>query len=120
MAVLAAMPALAALVVLAVPPAALARMQPLLLVVQVAPAVMLGLRAQVRPALMGLPALRCHATVVLAAWAALEAPAETAVLVEQAGLAVVVPVQPAGLVWRLPGVPAVSAALAARASMQAL
>jgi hypothetical protein len=53
--------------------------------------------------------------VVLAAQAVLEAPAETAELVEQAGLAVVVPVQPAGLAW-LPRVamaaPVASAVLA--------
>ena len=41
-----------------------------------------GLRAQVRPGLMGLPALRCHAMVVLVAWAAPAALAQTAVLVE--------------------------------------
>jgi hypothetical protein len=111
---------LAVLVVPAVPPARSARMQPLLLAVQAAMAAMLAWRAQVRPALMGLPALRCHATVVLAARAALEAPAETAVLVEQAGLAAVVPVQPVALVWRQPVASAAPAASAVRASMQAL
>jgi hypothetical protein len=73
---------LAALVVLAVQLARLARMRPPLLAVQAGPAVMLGLRAQVRPGLMGLPALRCRAMVASAAWAALEALAETAALVE--------------------------------------
>jgi hypothetical protein len=40
--------------------------------------------------------------------------------VEQAGLAVVVPVQPAGLVWRPRVAPAASVASAAQASMRAL
>jgi hypothetical protein len=91
-------------------------MRPLLLAAPAVPAVMLGLRAQVRPVLMGLPALRCHATVVLAARAAPVALARTAALVEQAGLAVVVPVRPAGLVWRPRVAPAVSAASAVRAT----
>jgi hypothetical protein len=95
-------------------------MRPLLLAAPAVPAVMLGLRAQVRPVLMGLPALRCHATVVLAARAAPVALARTAALVEQAGLAVVVPVRPAGLVWRPRVAPAASVASAVRASMQAL
>ena len=107
---------LAALVVLVAPPARLARMRPLLLAVPAELAEMLGLRAQVRPALMVLPALRCHAMVVLAGRAALVAPAETVALVEQAGLAVVVPVQPAGLAW-LPRVASVvSVAWAVRAT----
>jgi hypothetical protein len=68
---------------------------------------------------MGLPALRCHATVVLAARAAPVALARTAALVEQAGLAVVVPVQPVALVWRPPVAPVVPAASAVRGLMQA-
>jgi hypothetical protein len=58
-------------------------MRPLLLAVQAGREVTLGLRAQVRPALMGLPALRCRAMVASAARAVLEAPAETVALVEQ-------------------------------------
>jgi hypothetical protein len=120
MAAPAAMRDLAALVVLVVPLARLARMRPRLLAVPVELVATLGLRAQVRPGLMVQRALYCRATVVMAAQAALEAPAETAVLVEQAGLAVVVPVRPAGLAW-LPRVAlAVLVASAVRASMQAL
>jgi hypothetical protein len=90
------------------------------LAVPVALAEMPGLRAQVRPALMGLPALRCHAMVVLAARAVLVALAQTAALVEQAGLAVVVLVRPAGLVWLPRAALAVSVALAVLGSMQAV
>ncbi len=84
------------------------------------PAVTLGLRALVRPGLMGLQALRCHAMVALAARAALVAVAQTAALVEQAGLAVVVLVRPAGLVWLPRAALAVSVALAVLGSMQAV
>jgi hypothetical protein len=111
---------LAALVVLAVPPAWLARMRPLLLAAPAVPAATPELRAQVRLALMGLPALRCHATVVLAARAALVALAETAVLVEQAAVELQAAGAMAALVWRQPVAPAVSAASAARASMRVL
>jgi hypothetical protein len=113
------MRALAALVVLAGRPEPSARMRPLSSAVPAVLAVMLAWRAQVRPALMGLPALRCHATVVLAARAAPVALARTAALVEQAGLAVVVPVQPAGLVWRPRVAPAASVASAVRGLMRA-
>jgi hypothetical protein len=90
------------------------------LAVPVALAVMPGLRALVRPGLMGLPALRCHAMVVLAARAALVALAQTAVPVEQAGLEPRAAVAVAGLAW-LPRVAlAVSVASAALGSMQAV
>ncbi len=81
---------------------------------------MLGLRAQVRPGLMVLPALRCHAMVVLGARAALVALAETAVLVEQAAVELQAAGAMAGLVWRPRVAPAASVASAVRASMQAL
>ena len=74
--------------VLAVQLAPVARMRPLSLAVPAALAVMPGLRALVRPGLMGLPALRCHVMVALAAPVALVALAQTAVLAEQAAVAV--------------------------------
>jgi hypothetical protein len=115
-----AMPALAALVVLAGPPARLARMRPLSLAVPVGPAVTPALPVMVRPGLMGLQALRCHAMVVLAARAALVALAQTAVPVEQAGLEPRAAAAVAGLAW-LPRVAlAVSVALAAPGSMRAV
>jgi hypothetical protein len=120
MAALVATRDLAAPVVLAGPPARLARMRPLSLAVPVALAVMPGLRALVRPGLMGLPALRCHATVAWVAPAALVALAQTAVPVEQAGLEPRAAVAVAGLAW-LPRVAlAVSVASAALGSMQAV
>jgi hypothetical protein len=88
--------------------------------VLVGPAVTLGLRAQVRPALMVLPALRCHATVAWVAPAVLVALAQTAALVEQAELAVVVLVRPAGLVWLPRAALAVSVASAVLGLMQAV
>jgi hypothetical protein len=69
---------------------------------------------------MVLQALRCHAMVVLAARAALVALAQTAVPVEQAELAVVVLVRPAGLAWPPRAALAVSVASAALGSMQAV
>jgi hypothetical protein len=111
---------LAAPVVLVVQLAPVARMRLPSLAVPVGPAVMLAWPVMVRPGLMGLPALRCHAMVVLAAPAALVAVAQTAALVEQAGLAVVVLVRPAGLVWLPRAALAVSVALAVLGSMQAV
>ena len=79
-----------------------------------------ALPVMVRPGLMGLQALRSHATVVLAAWAAPAAWAAMPVLAEQAELAVVVLVRPAALVW-LPRVAlAAPAASAALGSMRAV
>jgi hypothetical protein len=97
------MRALAALVVLAGRPEPSARTRPLFLAVPGELAATLGLRAQVRPGLMGLPALRCHAMVVLAARAAPVALARTAALVEPAAVEPQVAVAMAGLV-RLPSV----------------
>jgi hypothetical protein len=79
-----------------------------------------GLRAQVRPVQLVLMALLVRATVAWVAPAALVAVAQTAALAEQAGLAVVVLVRPAGLVWLPRAALAVSVALAVLGSMQAV
>ncbi len=110
---------LAALVVLAVPPARSARTRPLLLEAPAVPAVMLAWRAQVRPVLMGLPALYCHAMVVLAARAALVALARTAALVEQAAVELQAAGAMAVLVWRQPVAPAAPVASAVQVLMRA-
>ena len=67
-----------------------------------------------------LQAPRAAAMVAPVALAVLEALAETAAPAEPAGSVVLVPVRAAVLVWRLPGVPVVSVALAVRALMQAV
>ena len=120
MARLVVMPALVALVVLAVQLAPVVRMRPLSLAVPAGPAVTPGLRAQVRPVQLVLMALLVRATVAWVAPAVLVALAQTAVLVEQAELAVVVLVRPAGLVWLPRAASAVSAVSAALGSMQAV
>jgi hypothetical protein len=78
-----------------------------------------ALPVMVRPGLMGLPALRSHAMVAWVAPAELVALAQTAALVEQAELAVVVLVRPAALVWLQRVVLAVSVATVALGSMRA-
>jgi hypothetical protein len=94
-------------------------MRPLSLAVLAGPAVMLGLRALVRPVQLVLMALLVHAMVAWVAPAALVALAQTAVLVEQAAVEPRAAVAVAGLAW-LPRVAlAVSAASAALGSMQA-
>jgi hypothetical protein len=90
------------------------------LAVPAGPAVMLGLRALVRPGLMGLQALRCHATVAWVAPAVLVALAQTAALVEQAGLEPRAAGAVAALVWLQRVASAVSVALAALGSMRAV
>jgi hypothetical protein len=113
------MPGRVALVERAVLLARSARTPRRCLAVPAGPAVMLGLRALVRPVQLVLMALLVRATVAWVAPAALVALAQTAALVEQAELAVVVLVRPAGLVWLPRAALAASVALAATGSMQA-
>ena len=100
--------------------APVARMPPRLWAVPVGPAEMPAWLVMVPRVWLVLTALWCRATASMAARAVLEALAETAALVEPAGLAVMVPVRVAVLVWRLLVAPAVSVASGVRGLMQAV
>ena len=100
--------------------APVARMPPRLLAVPVGPAEMPAWLVSVPRVWLVLTALWCRATVAPVAAAVLVALAETAAPAEPAGMAVVVPARPAGLV-SLPRVAlAVSVALAVRGLMRAV
>jgi hypothetical protein len=113
------MPALVALVERVVLPAQLARMRPLSLAVPVGPAVTPALPVMVRPGLMGLQALRCHAMVVLAARAAPAAWAAMPVLAALEAVAVLARVVAVAWVKRASAALVAVAASAALGSMRA-
>ena len=108
------------LVAPAVQLAPLARMRLRLWAGPVGPAEMPAWPVMVPRVWLVLTALWCRATASMAARAVLEALAETAALVEPAGLAVMVPVRVAVLVWRPLGVTVVLVASAERGLMQAV